>query len=184
MRTTIGFAILLCGAHCVAVAASTPQSIRKSLPQPTVIQGFPCAKGYAWFFADGQLEKCTVTHEMPFGEATIPAGSWITLTEDGKPRFVQMLHDAPILGLTCLGGSWLGPSEGPTVSFYPSGKLKQCFLTADHTVHGVPCMKSGGIFGNRSVSGPMFYENGRLKSCTLTTDFGTQHRGELFKQAP
>jgi hypothetical protein len=95
-----------------------------------------------------------------------------------------MLHDAPILGLTCLGGSWLGPSEGPTVSFYPSGKLKQCFLTADHTVHGVPCMKSGGIFGNRSVSGPMFYENGRLKSCTLTTDFGTQHRGELFKQAP
>lgn len=184
MRTTIGFAILLCGAHCVAVAATTPQSIRKSLPQPTVIQGFPCAKGYAWFFADGQLQNCTVTREMPFGEITIPAGSWITLTEDGKPNFVQMPHDAPVLGMQCQGGGWLGPSEGSVVALYPSGKLKSCFLAGDQTVQGVPC-SHGGFFS--TVSGPdpgvIFYESGKLRQCRLTADFGGKRKGELFKQA-
>ncbi|MGB8845279.1 MAG: hypothetical protein WCC73_06345, partial [Terracidiphilus sp.] len=148
-------------------------------------QSIPCAKGDAWFFSDGQLQKCTVTREMPFGEITIPAGSWITLTEDGKPHFVQMNHDAPVLSLKCQGGSPLGPSEGPVVALYPSGKLKACFLAGDQTVQGVPC-SHGGFFS--TVSGPdpgvYFYESGKLRQCRLAADFGGNRKRELFKQAP
>ena len=184
MRKVLLFAILLCGLGCSGRAGKQPQGYRKTLAQATEIQGYPCAKGYTWFYQGGQLQHCAVTREMPFGEAMIPAGSWIILTEDGKPEIAQMSHDAPVRGLQCRGGGLLGSAEGPMVAFYPSGKLKQCFLAADQTVQAVPCMKSGGIFGDRSVIGPMFYENGKLKSCTLSRDYGAQHKGDRFVQAP
>ena len=185
MRTIFGFAILFSLSLCVVSSATQPQTARKTLDQPVAIQGIPCAKGDAWFFSGGQLQKCTVTREMPFGEITIPAGSWITLTEDGKPHLVQMSHDAPVLGLKCQGGSPLGPSEGPVVALYPSGKLKACFLAGDQTVQGVSC-SHGGFFS--TVSGPdpgvYFYESGKLRQCRLATDFGGNRKGELFKRAP
>ena len=90
-----------------------------------------------------------------------------------------MSHDAPILGLNCLGGSWLGSGEGAMVAFYPSGKLKQCFLAGDQIVQGVPCT-NGGLLG----SGAKFHQSGKLQSCKLSKDFGTQHRGEMFVQTP
>jgi hypothetical protein len=35
-------------------------------------------------------------------------------------------------------------------TFYPSGKLKQCWLAKDQVVQGVPCM-NGGILGDVRV---------------------------------
>lgn len=185
MRKTIVFAPLFCVLLATEWMHAQPQTTRKTLDQPTTIRGIPCDKGYAWFFSGGQLQKCTITREMPFGEITIPAGSWITLTEDGKPAFVQMPHDASMLGLKCQGGGPLGPSEGSVIALYPSGKLKACFLAGDQTVQGVPC-SHGGFFS--TVSGPdpgvYFYESGKLRQCRLTADFRGQRKGELFKQAP
>ena len=185
MRKTIVFAALFCALLVTGWMHAQPQTTRKSLPQPTIVEGIPCDRGYAWFFPSGHLEKCTVTREIPFGEITIPAGSWITLAEDGKPHFVQMSHDAPVLGMQCQGGGALGPSEGPVVALYPSGKLKVCFLANDQLVQGVPC-SHGGFFS--SLSGPDpgvdFYESGKLRQCRLTADFGGKHKGELFNQAP
>jgi hypothetical protein len=174
---------LLCGFACAALAQSLPKSVRKNLDRPTVIQGFLCDKGYAWFFSGGQLEKCTVTREMSFGEITIPAGSWITLAEDGKPKFVQMSHDAPVLGLRCQGGGPLGPGEGSVVALYPSGKLKECFLAGDQTVQGVPC-SHGGLVSTTLGRDPGVYfsENGKLRQCRLAADFNGQRKGELFQQ--
>jgi len=177
------FALLLCCLFSAACAQSNSRVHRKTLSQPTEIQGYPCARGYAWFYADERLSRCTVTREIPFGEARIPAGSYIALNHDGKPGFVQMSHDAPILGLTCTGGSLLGPPEGAMVAFYPSGKLKQCFLAGDQTVQGVPCM-SGGFFADGRGGGAIFHENGKLKSCKLTRDYGSQRKGDRFMQAP
>jgi antitoxin component YwqK of YwqJK toxin-antitoxin module len=77
----------------------------------------------------------------------------------------------------------LGTSEGSVVAFYPSGKLKQCYLAGDQVVQGVPCM-SGGFFGDGRGGGAMFNENGKLKSCKLTKDFGAQHKGDRFVQGP
>lgn len=156
---------------------------RQTLHAPTEIQGYPCAKGFAWFFADGRLNRCTVSVETAFGEVRIPAGTYIALNPDGTPAFIQMSHNAPILGVTCMGGSWLGPGEGAMVGFYPSGKLKECYLAGDQSVQGVPCM-SGGIFGDGLGLGAVFHEGGKLKSCKLAKDFGGQRKGERFVQAP
>jgi hypothetical protein len=181
MRKNLLLAALLFGLQGFVWAQ--PQSSRKALAQPTEIQGYPCAKGYAWFFADGKLERCAVTRAVAFGEATVPSGSWITLLPDGKPRLAQLKQDAKVAGVTCMGGSWLGPGEGATTAFYPSGKLKQCYLAGDQTVQGVPCT-NGGLFGDGMGGGAEFYENGKLKSCKLTRDFGALHKGERFTQAP
>ena len=138
----------------------------------------------AWFFADGRLHRCTVTHEIAFGEVRISAGSYIALHPDGTPDLVQMPHDAPILGLTCAGGSFLGPGKGSVVAFYPSGKLKLCFLAHEQDVQGVPCAP-GGFWATLTGVDPgvSFDESGKLLACKLARDFGSQHKGERFVQA-
>jgi hypothetical protein len=74
--------------------------------------------------------------------------------------------------------------EGPVVAFYPSGKIKICFLAEDQVVQGVPC-SHGGFFA--SLSGPdpgvHFDKNGMLRQCRLTANFGGKRKGELFTQA-
>lgn len=183
MRKSMCLAILLCAFSMTGWAQSKAETHRKTLDQAAEIQGFPCATGYAWFFADGKLANCFVSRDIAFGEATIPAGSWITLLPDGKPRFAQMAHDTKVAGVACKGGSLLGPSEGATTAFYPSGKLKQCFLAGYQTVQGVPCI-SGGVLGDGFGSGAMFHESGKLKSCKLAKDFGSLHKGDRFVQGP
>src|ERR1039458_5264904 len=109
------FLLALITIGSAAALGQPPQSTHKTLNQPTEIQGYPCSKGHAWFFADGRLHRCTVTHESAVGEVRISAGSYIALHPDGTPDLVQMPHDAPILGLTCAGGSFLGPGKGSVV---------------------------------------------------------------------
>jgi len=189
MRKAMLLVLVLCclpWAGCaLSQPASQPKVQRSTLQAPTEIQGYPCAKGYAWFFDDGRLNRCTVTRAIPFGEARIPAGSYIALNPDGTPNLVQMSHDAPVLGLTCQGGSWLGPGEGSVVAFYPSGKLKLCFLAHAQTVQGVPCAK-GGFFATLSGVDPgvSFNEAGKLSACKLAKDFGAQRRGDRYVPAP
>jgi hypothetical protein len=193
MRKNLLFTLGLCSLSCaglfwvgcaVSQTVPRPEVHRNTLKSPAEIQGYPCAKGYAWFYADGRLNRCTVTREIPFGEARIPAGSYIALNPDGTPDLVQMSHDAPVLGLTCQGGSWLGPGEGSVVAFYPSGKLKLCFLAHEQIVQGVPCAKGGFIATNTGVDpGVSFHESGKLSACKLSRDFGAQHKGDRFVQA-
>jgi hypothetical protein len=183
MRCFPFFALLLCCAACAGWTGSPHHASRKTLDQPSEIQGYPCAKCYAWYFDDGRMNRCTVTREIPFGEARIPAGTYIALNPDGTPNLIQMSHNAPILGLICMGGSWLGPGEGSVVAFYPSGKLKQCYLAGDQTVQGIPCM-NGGFFGDGRGGGAKFRESGKLQSCKLSKNFGEQRRGDRFVQAP
>jgi hypothetical protein len=188
MKTAVVFVIFVfaiattvIGLPSSSAAQAPKEAYRQTLAQPTEIQGYPCAKGYGWFYPDGKLQKCTVTRDIPFGEITIPAGSWITLAQDGKPRGVQMPHDAPVLGLTCQGGSFLGPSEGSVVALYPNGKLHVCYLAHDQPVQGVPC-GHGGFWA--SLKGPdpgvLFTPDGRLKQCRLSADYQGRGRGELF----
>jgi hypothetical protein len=164
-------------------AGVPPHTSRKTLDQPTEIQGYPCDKGYAWFFDDGRLSRCTVTRETAFGEARIPAGTYIALNPDGTPSFIQMSHDATILGLICQGGSLLGSGEASVVAFYPSGKLKVCYLAGDQSVQGVPCA-AGGLLAtlNGVEPGVLFYESGKLRACKLAKDYGAQRKGERFVQ--
>lgn len=184
-RTTCLFIVLVYGLTGFAWTGRGSQSTRKTLDYPSEIQGYDCAKGYAWLYDNGRLERCTVARDTTFGEAQIPSGSIIVLDPDGNPRFAFLSRNWPILGPMCRGGAWFGPGEGPDTAFYPNGKLKVCWLAGDQYVQGVPCKDSGGFFaailghGNRDVE---FYENGRLKSCTLAKDFADLKRGQFIVQ--
>ena len=97
-------AVIFLTACCAAAEGSGPQTERKTLDAPTVIQGYPCARGYAWFYHDGALRSCAVSKEIQFGEATAPSGSRIHLTPAGKPDFVFLSGDAKVAGHECRGG--------------------------------------------------------------------------------
>jgi len=149
---------------------------RKQLSVPTEIQGYPCAAGYAWFFADGRLSSCFVSRETTFGEVNAPEKSWIYLGHNGNPRFVFLAHDATINGYPCRGGG-----HDYSTAVYPSGKLKTCWLAADSVVDGVPCMRAGftaDVFGSGVETD--FHENGRLKLCKLSRDVTID--GHAFRQ--
>jgi hypothetical protein len=165
--------------------AQKSQTFRKTLSPQTDIQGYPCAKGYAWFYGDGHLDCCFVPREISFGEATIPAGSEIALTSDGTPEMVQMSRDTAIRGYVCAGGGWLGVAEGSMTSFYPNGSLKECFLASDQAVQGVPCSHGGfwitAFHGDPSVK---FRSDGMLASCKLTQDFGSYKKGDRYSRRP
>ena len=180
MKKTILFAVLLCSLICAASAASQSPVKRTKLDKPVEILGYPCAKGIAWFFADGHLNRCTISRPIVIGETKIPTGSIIALRTDGKLDYVQLSDDTPIAGIICRGGSWQGPAGGSATEFYLSGKLKQCFLAGSQEVQGVPCM-NGGLVGDGQGHAAQFSEDGKLESCKLTKDFRGWRRGELFQ---
>jgi hypothetical protein len=70
------------------------------------------------------------------------------------------------------------------VAFYPSGKLKLCFLVQNQTVQGIPCAH-GGFWATLTGDDPgvSFDESGKLRACKLARDFGHQRKGERFVQA-
>jgi hypothetical protein len=181
------FVLVAARTSAAQTAQSRPVTHRTRLQQDTEIQGYPCAKGYAWLYADGKLESCAVSKEFVFGEAKVPVGSILALERTGAPKYAMMQRDSVVAGVKCSGGNWLlGPSEGAMTVFYPSGKLEQCWLAGDQSVQGVPCMTAGfiGLFGDgaRRDGGAKFYESGKLESCTLAKDFGGKRRGEHFQQ--
>ena len=190
MSELVTVIVLLVGVgYGVTQTAQSGTAVRRTkLTQATEIQGYACAKDYAWFYSDGKLQRCTASREIAVGVAQVQRGSIIELLPDGRPNYVMMLHDAAVGEVECSGGNWLlGPSEGAMVALYPSGKLKQCWLAKDQVVQGIPCMRGGflGLFGDgaRRDGGAKFYESGKLESCTLAKDFGGKRRGNHFQQA-
>ena len=186
----VAVCVLLVGVGYGVAQTAHPRPVthRTKLKQATVIQGYPCDKGYTWFYADGKLESCAVSKEFMFGEAKLPVGSILALEWTGAPKYAMMEHNSEVAGVKCSGGNWLlGPSEGAVTVLYPSGKLEQCWLAGDQSVQGVPCMTAGfiGLFGDgaRRDGGAKFYESGKLESCTLAKDFGGKRRGDHFQQA-
>ena len=185
MRNAILCLILTCAAlpffaFAQAAKPAPPQLTRKHLPADTTIQGYPCAKDYAWFYQDGALNRCTVSRDTNFGTAQIPAGSIIELWPNGATNYVMLAHNAVVLGYNAMGGGFLGPSEGSIAAFYPSGQLHSVHLVADQTIQGVPCRGGQwGIFTDPINGGNhvTFYEDGKLESCKLTRDFAGQKSG-------
>ena len=58
MMAGCGLLVLVGVGNGVAQTAQPrPVTHRTKLRQDTEIQGYPCAKGYAWFYADGKLDE-------------------------------------------------------------------------------------------------------------------------------
>lgn len=179
--------LLILGVLVAVCARSTQPLIRVRVAQNTSIQGYPCARGYAWFYQNGALNRCTVSRDTSFGEAQIPTGAIIQLRPDGTTQYVMLAHDAVVAGYKVRGGGPLGPAEGAITSFYRSGKLHTIYLVEDQTIQGVPCRGGQwGIFTDPINGGNFveFYENGKLRGCKLTRDFGGQKTGRRILVAP
>jgi len=161
-------------AAILPAASGGPHTTRKDLKAPQEFQGWPCAAGYAWFFADGKLESCTLSRESPVGEINAPEKSWIALTEEGAPRLVWLPADAMVKGYPSRGGA---AEHSYSIALYPNGKLKTIWLSADTAIDGVPCMRAGfiaDVFGGGVETD--FHENGRLKACKVSADITLQGR--------
>jgi antitoxin component YwqK of YwqJK toxin-antitoxin module len=172
------------GQMATGETSSQPKTTKKNLDKAQVIQKYSCAKGDAWFYEGGKLNRCTLAQDTKISSATVPAGSLIDLLPDGTLSYAMMLRPVTINGALCDGGGLLGPSEGAMTSFYPSGKLKACFLKNDQTVGGVPCAKGGIIKATLGHQYAVeFYETGKLKSCGLAIDYGGKKKGEQIQLA-
>lgn len=150
----------------------------KQLSALAEIRGYPCAAGYAWFFADGKLALCFVSREAAFGVVKVPEKSMIYLGRDGSPRFVFLAHDATLNGYLCRGSG-----HDYSTALFPSGRLKTCWLAAESVVDGVPSTCAGfvaDVFGGGVETD--FHENGKLKTCEVSRDFAidghTFHQGD------
>ena len=198
MIRLVAICVLLVGVgYGVAQTAQPrPMTHRTKLKHDTVIQGYPCAKGYTWFYADGQLSECFISRDIDVGEAHIPKGSIIDLfpVQDDRRRLIGVMlnHNTVISGVRCSGGGLLGPAEGAGTTLYPSGKLYACSPVEDQVVQGVPCRHDDGPLGilyglwikhQDYDLGIEFYQNGKLKSCGLSEDFGGQKKNTLWKSA-
>jgi len=184
---------LLFAAHTASQAPAgrhngpAPPTRRRRLAQNTVIQGYPCAADYAWFYPDGKLNRGTVSRDTSFGEAQILTGSIIELRPDGTPQYVMLAHNATVLGYPAMGGSFPDPAEGTIMSFCPGGRLRSLCLAKDETIDGVPCRsgKRGILTDRRSASdGVEFCENGKLHACKLTRDYAGHREAQQIRLRP
>jgi hypothetical protein len=177
MRPLICFVLITVPLTIFAAAQDKPQpNTFKRLAAPAAKQGYECSKGAAWFYPNGALRTCEVARDTSFGEATVPAGSYIYLLDNGTPSYVFLSRNTTIHGHVCRG-----VSHDLITSFYPGGQLKACWLAAEEEIQGVPCARTSfmsKMFGGNSVAA-FFYDNGRLKSCRISRDVEIQ--GEKFK---
>jgi hypothetical protein len=185
------------GCGVAQTAQPRPETHRTKPRQATDIEGYPCDKGYTWFYADGRLSECFITQDIDIGEAHIPKGSIIQLfsVQDERRRLIGVMlsHNTVIGGVRCSGGNWLlGPAEGAGTTLYPDGTLYACSPVEDQVVQGVPCRHDDGPVGilyglwikRRDYDlGIEFYQDGKLKSCGLSEDFSGQKRNTLWKSA-
>lgn len=167
-----------------AACAAIPALTRQKLAEDRIIQNYPCAQGWAWFYPDGSLRQCALARPTTFGAAQVPAGSIIVLTPDGKPHHVFLSRDWTIAGYQGMGPGWLPVAEGSITAFYPSGRLQSIYLVADQTIQGVPCRGGQwGIFTDPFGGGNHveFYENGNLRACKLTHDYKGRKSGHRIE---
>jgi hypothetical protein len=186
MKTALLSALVLFTVLESVSIASEPNALHNKLPHDTVIQGYPCAKGDAWFYPDGSLDQCILSRTTVLGDLQVPRRSVIELWPDGATRHVTLPHSAVISGYRVRGVFLRGTSEDDVTAFYPSGKLRSIVLADAQTIQGVPCgADAATLFSDSNDDGNRvdFYEDGRLQSCSLTRDYGGQKSAQRLMLA-
>jgi hypothetical protein len=158
--------------------AAEPNAVHDKFARDTIVQGHPCARGEAWFYPDGALNQCKLSHPSNVGDLRIPRGSVIELWPGGAPHYVTLSRQTVLAGYRV---------RGATATFYRNGELRSIYLVKNQTIHGVPCR--GGSwntftdpFGNANLV--EFYPDGKLESCKLARNYGALKAGQRLALPP
>jgi len=120
-----------------------------NLAQPSEIQTIPCAEGAITFYDTGNVMQATLEVDFVLQDHPFPAGTLIHLSPEGKLEAVNLKKDTVLQEVECRAGM---------VYFYPSGKLKACYMDEPLEFWEYYRCSEGYV---------MFYESGNLKGCTL-----------------
>lgn len=129
-----------------------------TLAGDTVIDGWPCKRGFIVFREDWSLDELQLSRDYERNGIFMPEGTWVFANRQGIPKTCMFPRDVNVQGYLCRG-SWLG-KQGWMTEFYDSGKLKMFWSREPVTIGRMTCADS-------VMQGIHLHENGRLKQCKL-----------------
>lgn len=94
--------------------------------KPATVDGVSCTGGVS-LFPDGKLRRCQLAGDLSRSGLTLPKGSWITFTDKGDLRRLELLTPTAVGPVTC---------KGYMNFVYPSGKPSRCELAQPATIDG------------------------------------------------
>jgi len=133
-------------------------SMKGYLAENTLIQGYPCKKGFVFFYDNGNLNTFQFSKPFEFSGFVIPAKTWGMLDRQGSIYICFFSKDTQVQGYPCRG-SIMG-REGIQTSFHKNGKLNCFFPRKDVEIDGILC--KGSVFHPIGL-----HDNGKLRNCTL-----------------
>ncbi len=142
----------------IKFAKFSHSSMKGYLAEDTLIEGYPCKKGFVFFYDNGNLNTFQFSKPFEFSDFVIPAKTWGKLDKEGDIYICFFSKDTEVQGYLCKG-SIMG-LEGITTSFHKNGKLSCFFPRKSVEINGIPCKRS--VFHLTGL-----HDNGRLRNCTL-----------------
>jgi len=129
------------------------------------LAALPCGK--VRVNQQNQLRNCALEADVKFAGAVIPKNSIVFFTSDGVVKKTFLARDTAIAGHVCRGGG-----DAWETGFYPSGRLRLCWLVKEETIDTIPCRRAtilADVIGGRV--GVWLHETGRLAHCEAATSF-------------
>ena len=132
-----------------------PEQIKKCrLTEPVIINGMYWI-GWVSFYPNGKIQMGKLNRDAVIQGITIPAGSQIWLTPEGKLDHCWLSKNLMINKIPVKGGPFKVDTK-----FYDNGQLHFVFLAKSTLIQGIPCQAD--------ILKPVeFYPNGSLKLATI-----------------
>ena len=142
----------------IKFAKFSHSSMKGYLSEDSLIQDYPCKKGFVFFYDNGDLNTFQFSKPFEFSDFVIPAKTWGMLDKEGCIYICFFSEDTEVQGYPCRG-SIMG-REGIQTSFHKNGKLNSFFSRTDIEIDGIFC--KGSVFHLIGL-----HNNEKLRNCTL-----------------
>ena len=106
-----------------------------TLAKDTVVDGWPCKKGFIGFYADWRLDECHLSREYERNGIVMPALTRVFPDKSGNPGVCLFPADTTIQGYRCRGTR----SGGFMTAFHANGRLHWFYARDPVVVNGVTC---------------------------------------------
>lgn len=148
----------------------------RTFAAPTNFYGMNMIGWVAFYSTNNNVEFGRLAADtVMWGKTSLPAGTGIHFTPEGKPVWCFLSKDWKINGhLFRKGHDWM-------TCFHPSGELESGGLVNVEVIDGIPCAStSAGPRFFRSNPRTHFYEDGKLKSAEVAKTI--TYRGQTIKK--